>query len=210
MQNVNELREKLRQEAATILPPALAILIECAFEGEGTPEAAEFLRGVIARFNECADKSLPLRAGEVEVYERADGDTLLVGLVSAETAEREVVINSDLTPPDHEFDALIAETVLLDDVGALCPILVGVGVADTEDEALELSRTALFRSADGANAKRELADAEKRILARLNSAGPGAGGFGGRHTAITVAIEAHGTGYIAISPGDYFTSYAKS
>jgi hypothetical protein len=207
---IDELREKLRREAECVLPPSLAILLECAFEGEGTPEAAEFLRGAIARFNECADKSLPLRAGEVEVWERIDGERLLVGLVSAETAEREVVINSELIPPSREFDALVAETVLLDDVGALCPLLVGVGVADTEDEALELSRDALFRSADSASASRELADAEKRILARLNAAGPGAGGRGGRHTAINVALEVRGAGYVAISPGDYFTSYAKS
>jgi len=208
----DELLAKLTREAETTLPPSLAILLECAYESENNPDAAQFLLGAVEKFRKCAEKGLPLRgenaAGEVYTRELA-GDTMLVGIVSSETMERELVMNSESVPPSHEFDALVAETLLLDDVAAMCPMVVGVGVADTREDAMALAREALFRSADTASDDAELALAEKRILARLNAAGPGAGGFGGRRTALSVAIEKRGAGYIAISPGDYFTSWAK-
>ena len=206
----DELRAKLTREAETTLPPSLAILLECAYEAENNPNAAQFLLGAVEKFRECAEKGLPLRAENGEVYVRElTGDNILVGIISAETLERELVLNSDSVPPSHEFDALVAETLLLDDVAAMCPMVVGVGVADTQEDAMALARDALFRSADTASDDAELALAEKRILARLNAAGPGAGGFGGRRTALSVAIEKGGAGYVAISAGDYFTSWAK-
>lgn len=208
----DELLAKLTREAETTLPPSLAILLECAYESENNAQAAQFLLDAVEKFRECAEKGLPLRGENAggEVYVRAlAGDNMLVGIISAETMECELVMNADVEPPSHEFDALVAETLLLDDVAAMCPMVVGVGVADTQEDAMALARDALFRSADTASDDAQLALAEKRILARLNAAGPGAGGLGGRRSALSVAIEQRGTGYIAISPGDYFTSWAK-
>ena len=212
MHDTDDTLEALRREAETVLPPSLAILLECAFEAEANPKAAEFLRGVIARFNECAERGLPLRSeGGTQVYtRRLSGDNQLVGIISEQMAAREVVFRCEAAAESREFDAIVADTLLLDDIAVLCPMVVGVGVADTQEQALGCARAALFRSADTPNAQRELADTEKRIVARLNQAGPGAGGFGGRRTAISAAIEVRGTGWVAISPGDYFTSYAES
>ena len=212
---LTEASEALRREAETVLPPALAILLECAFEIEANPKAAEFLRRLIARYNACAERGLPLHtpktgSGAAEVYtRRLSGDNHLVGIVSAETVERELVFMSDAAPESRELDAMVAELLLLCEVAPLCPMVVGVGVADTQDEALECARAAMFRSADKQHEVRAIADTEKRITARLNQNGPGAGGFGGRRTAICSAIEVRGTGWVAVSPGDYFTSYAK-
>jgi len=210
--NQDDIVSKLRREASTILPPANAILLECAYEAESIPAASEFLLRAIERFNECAALGEALHSDAAEVYIRAEsGENITLGIVPTETAEREVIVTSDLTPPNREFDAFVTELVLLDaTIGAMCPLVLGIGIADTAEEAHDCARAALFRGADTHNNDYELASAEKRILARLSFAGPGAGGLGGRRTALSVAIERRGTGHIAISPGDYLTSYAKS
>jgi tartrate dehydratase alpha subunit/fumarate hydratase class I-like protein len=209
------LREKLALMAETILPPELAILIECALESESEPKAAEFLRGLIARFNECALRAIPLRGGgRFELYERAfedlGGTGLLVGILADGTLSRETAIRASAAPGDPEFEELVAEAALELDLSPISPVVLGVGAASSKREAGELARRALFRPADKRSPEPAVASAERRILARLNSRGPGAGGFGGRHTALAVAAEGSGRGYVALAPGDYFTSRARA
>ncbi|MDR0446160.1 MAG: fumarate hydratase [Oscillospiraceae bacterium] len=209
------LREKLARRAADILPPELAILIECAFEGESEPQAGEFLRGLIERFNECAHRAEPLHGSEkTGLYELELADDakkeLLIGIVPERVSEREAVITGDAVPGEAGFDELITDTALGLDISPLAPIVLGIGVASNEDEALELARRALFRPADRHATDAVTAASERRILARLNSRGPGAGGLGGRHTALMTAVECRGRGYIALAPGDYFTSSARA
>ncbi|MDR1329473.1 MAG: fumarate hydratase [Oscillospiraceae bacterium] len=213
MPEKDALREKLARQAETVLPPELAILIECAFESESVPAAREFLNSLMKRFNDCAEQSCPLRAdGRAELYSREitgpRGAELLVGLIPERTLEREAVITSSAMPGDPEFEALVTDTALGLDVAPLAPLILGVGVASGEDEAAELARRALFRAADKLSADAVTANAERGILSRLNARGPGAGGLGGRHTALAVSVESSGHGYIALLPGDCFTGHA--
>jgi tartrate dehydratase alpha subunit/fumarate hydratase class I-like protein len=213
MPEKDALREKLARQAETVLPPELAILIECAFESESVPAAREFLSSLMKRFNDCAETPQPLHGNESsELYVREitgpRGAELLVGLIPERTLEREAVITSSAMPGDPEFEALVADTALGLGAAALAPLILGVGVAPGEDEAAELARRALFRA--GSHPEAVTANAERGILSRLNARGSGAGGLGGRHTALSVSIESSGRGYgyIALLPGDFFTSHA--
>jgi hypothetical protein len=214
MPSREQVREKLLRQAGTVLPPELAILLECAYEGESLPAPAEYMRGLIARFNECALGSIPLHDDVEQVYEREvsgdNGAWLTVGLLTRGTLLRETVFACGAQPGERELEARIVEATLSGDIAAAAPIVLGVGLSDNPERARELARAALFRPVDAHAAETLTARAERRTLVAINSTGPGAGGLGGGHTALGVAIERDGTGYVALSPGDYFTSYARA
>ena len=197
------------------MQPGLAILIECAFEAEPAGKAADFLEGIIKRFNECAEKGLPLSGGEYEVFDiflptpTGDADIIAVGLLSDEMAAEESVQQSDMSPAADGFIKYISERAAGIDLAKFAPAIIGVGIADSGDEAWLLSRLAVFRPPDRHSIDAETAECERRILATINRNGPGAGGYGGGHTAIAVSIEQTGEGYVAVCPGDYFTRTAS-
>jgi fumarate hydratase subunit alpha len=52
--------ERLCIQAATVLPPALGILLECASETESSPAGAAALNDIVENFKFAADSSLPI------------------------------------------------------------------------------------------------------------------------------------------------------
>jgi fumarate hydratase subunit alpha len=52
--------ERLCVTAATVLPPALGILLECAWEAESSPIGASALGDVVANFKYAAESGLPI------------------------------------------------------------------------------------------------------------------------------------------------------
>ena len=52
--------ERLCIEAATVLPPSLGILLECAAEGETSPAGASALADIVENFKYAAAESLPI------------------------------------------------------------------------------------------------------------------------------------------------------
>lgn len=69
------------------------------------------------------------------------------------------------------------------------PIVVGVGIGGTFDKAALLAKKALLRKTGKKNENPLYASLEEELLERINSLGIGPQGFGGRTTALSVAIE---------------------
>lgn len=69
------------------------------------------------------------------------------------------------------------------------PIVVGVGVGGTFDKAALLAKKALLRKTGEKNENPMYAELEAELLEKINSLGIGPQGFGGRTTALAVAIE---------------------
>jgi fumarate hydratase subunit alpha len=79
------------------------------------------------------------------------------------------------------------------------PLIVGVGLGGTFEQAALLSKRALLRLVGEPSPDRTLADLEAELLRRINDLGIGPAGFGGRVTALAVHIESHPT-HIASLP----------
>ncbi len=69
------------------------------------------------------------------------------------------------------------------------PIVVGVGIGGTFDRVAALSKQALLRPLDVPNPDPYYAEMEQTLLAEINALGIGPQGFGGRTTALGLAIE---------------------
>ena len=71
------------------------------------------------------------------------------------------------------------------------PIIVGVGIGGSLEQACILAKKALLRPLDSEsdNADKRLAQMENELLGSINDLGIGPGGLGGRVTALSVNIE---------------------
>ncbi len=69
------------------------------------------------------------------------------------------------------------------------PIVVGVGIGGTFDKAALLAKKALLRPFDVRHPDPFYADLERGLLEKINALGIGPQGFGGRTTALNVAVE---------------------
>ena len=73
------------------------------------------------------------------------------------------------------------------------PIVVGVGVGGTFDKCAALAKSALLRPLDQPNADPYYAALERELLEEINALGIGPQGFGGKTTALGLAIETAAT-----------------
>lgn len=69
------------------------------------------------------------------------------------------------------------------------PIIVGVGIGGTFDKAALLAKKALLRETGKPSSDKLYADLEAELLEKINALGIGPQGFGGRTTALAVAVE---------------------
>ncbi len=69
------------------------------------------------------------------------------------------------------------------------PVIVGLGIGATAEQAMLLAKKALLRSVARPNPDPEIAELEQEILERINALGIGPMGFGGRITALAVQAE---------------------
>lgn len=79
------------------------------------------------------------------------------------------------------------------------PLIVGVGLGGTFEQAALLSKRSLLRPVGEPNPDSSLAGLEADLLRRINDLGIGPAGFGGRITALAVHVESHPT-HIASLP----------
>jgi len=79
------------------------------------------------------------------------------------------------------------------------PVIVGIGLGGNMEKAAQLAKKALFRPLDVKNQDERLARLEGDLLEKINRLGIGPQGFGGRVTALAVAIECFPT-HIASLP----------
>ena len=69
------------------------------------------------------------------------------------------------------------------------PIVVGVGIGGTFDKAALISKYALLRDIGAPNVDPYYAQLEQTLLTKINALGIGPQGYGGKVTALSVAIE---------------------
>jgi len=83
----------------------------------------------------------------------------------------------------------VIDTVINAGANPCPPIVVGVGIGGTFDKAAYLAKKALLRRLDEHNGKEYYAQLEKELLEEINRLGIGPQGFGGKTTALGLAIE---------------------
>ena len=83
----------------------------------------------------------------------------------------------------------VIDTVINAGANPCPPIVVGVGIGGTFDKAAYLAKKALLRRLDEHNGKEYYAQLEKELLEEINKLGIGPQGFGGKTTALGLAIE---------------------
>jgi len=69
------------------------------------------------------------------------------------------------------------------------PVVVGVGIGGTFEQAALIAKKALLRPIGGQNSDPELAAMEEDLLRRINNLGIGPQGYGGRTTALAVHVN---------------------
>lgn len=85
--------------------------------------------------------------------------------------------------------SFILETVEKAGANPCPPIIVGVGIGGSFDKAAYLAKHALLRPLDKPNPDEYYAALERELLEKINALGIGPQGFGGKTTALAVAIE---------------------
>ena len=83
----------------------------------------------------------------------------------------------------------VLETIEMAGPNPCPPIVVGVGLGGTFDKAALLAKKALLRPLGEGHEDSRYAELEAELLERINALGIGPQGFGGRTTALSVAIE---------------------
>ncbi len=96
-----------------------------------------------------------------------------------------------LKPSDGRQGVIdMAVTTVNEAGGNPCPpLIIGLGIGTTSEEAMLLAKKALLRPVAKPNPDPEIAELEKEILAQINALGIGPLGFGGRTTALAVHAE---------------------
>lgn len=92
------------------------------------------------------------------------------------------------------------------------PMVLGVGIGGTFEQCALLAKTALCRSVSESNADEYYSAMESEILEKVNALDIGPQGFGGKTTALSVAIEARPTHIaglpVAVNVGCHVTRHA--
>ncbi|MCL2054021.1 MAG: fumarate hydratase [Oscillospiraceae bacterium] len=100
-----------------------------------------------------------------------------------------------LNPSDgiEGAEDFILETVSKGGANPCPPIIVGVGIGGTMEKAALIAKQALLRDLGSVNRDPFWAEAEIRLLGRINELGIGASGYGGKSTALGVHINTYPT-----------------
>lgn len=98
---------------------------------------------------------------------------------------------SMLTPAEGRDGVIktIVETVKIAGSRPCPPVYVGVGIGGSFDGSAFLAKKALTREVGSRNPREDVASIEEEALAKINTLGIGAQGFGGKVTALGVSCE---------------------
>lgn len=100
-----------------------------------------------------------------------------------------------LKPADGEegVKKAVLETVSLAGPNACPPMVVGVGIGGDFEKCAILAKKALTRNLEERSSLEHIRKMEEELLEEINALGIGAGGFGGKTTALGVNIETYPT-----------------
>jgi fumarate hydratase subunit alpha len=136
------------------------------------------------------------------VYTRVvPGDRVALGFLAKGAGCDNMSRLAMLTPSDGREGAVRFVVQAVSEAGPnpSPPLIVGVGMGGTFEQAALLSKRALLRAVGTASADPALAALERELLDRINALGIGPAGFGGRVTALAVHVESRAT-HIASLP----------
>ena len=113
--------------------------------------------------------------------------TLLAkGFGSENMSRLKMLMPADGRQGVHDF---VLETVRMAGPNACPPFMVGVGIGGTFDQVALAAKRSLLRRLDSKHEDPYYAEFESELLHDINQLGVGPQGFGGRTTALAVAIE---------------------
>ena len=235
-------------QAATLLPPDLGILLECAWEEEPSPAGQGALADIVENFKYAQQAGVPIcqDTGMAVVFLDVGQDVHIVsgdltqavqdgvrqGYVTGylrksvvkDPLRREntgdntpAVLHTRIVPGDRlfitvapkgfgsenmskmrmflpsasqeEIEDFIVQTVADAGSNPCPPVVLGVGLGGTMEQAALLAKRALLYPVDQSNADPFYDRMERRVLEKINNLGIGPQGFGGRCTALSVHIE---------------------
>jgi len=203
--------------AAVMLPPDVAMALECACDSEPDSAAQDALLAIYKHFHAAALEGRPVCAadaavvfipadlrvtdGTVEDAVRCGAADILgtyADFVLQQSADEQITVLLRTAEdcacyavsdavPDAE--AFVRAAAREAAARADGPLFIGVGLAGTEEEARRLSMSALVRPVDVRAGDGAVRSMEKRVLSAVNALGIGPRGRGGKYTAIAVNIE---------------------
>ena len=114
----------------------------------------------------------------------------------------------------EEIIDFITETVAKAGSNPCPPMILGVGLGGTIEQAALIAKKALLRPVDERHPDPFYADMERKALEKINGLGIGPQGYGGRHTALAVNIEYYPTHITAlpcvVNVGCHVTRHASA
>ncbi len=251
-EEIAALTEHLCIKANTVLPPELAILLECASETEECDAARSALEDIVENFKYADQARLPIcqDTGMAVVFAEIGQDVHIVGGLFEDAINEGVsrgyingclrksvvkdplrrvntedntpaVLHTRLVAGDNikltvapkgfgsenmsaskmflpsntaeDIENFIVDVVKTAGARPCPPVVLGVGLGGTLEQAALIAKQALLRPVDTRSTDPFYAEMEQRTLAKINALDIGAQGFGGRNTAIAVNIEAKPT-----------------
>jgi fumarate hydratase subunit alpha len=123
-------------------------------------------------------------------YELVPGDKVRIAFM-AKGGGAENMSAVHMLKPAQGLDGIkkaVVETVSKAGANPCPPIIVGVGIGGTFEQAAINSKKALLRPLGSANLDPEMVVLEKELLEQVNNLGIGPAGFGGRTTALGVHV----------------------
>ncbi|MBR6521771.1 MAG: fumarate hydratase [Oscillospiraceae bacterium] len=251
-EEISALVEHLCIKANTVLPPELAMMLECASEAEECEAARSALEDIVENFKYADMAQLPIcqDTGMAVVFAEIGQDVHIVGGLFEDAVNEGVSrgyvngclrksvvrdplrrVNTDDNTPAvlhtrlvagdeikitvapkgfgsenmsaskmflpsntaEDIENFIVSVVKTAGARPCPPVVLGVGLGGTLEQAALIAKQALLRPTDTRNADPFYAEMEQRALEKINALDIGAQGFGGKHTALAVNIEAKPT-----------------
>lgn len=124
-----------------------------------------------------------------------DSDQLIINLTAKGFGSENMSALKMLTPAQGLEGAkeFIIETVANAGPNACPPLVVGVGIGGTMDQASWLAKQSLFREIGDRHPDEQYATLEQELLTQVNGLGIGPQGLGGKTTALELFIEHYPT-----------------
>lgn len=148
-------------------------------------------------------------------YEMVPGDRLELFFAPKGFGSENMSRIKMFTPSATREDIIgfVVETARVAGSNPCPPMVLGVGIGGDFEQCALLAKQALCRNVTVGNPDEFYAAMESEMLERVNSLGIGPQGFGGRTTALSVAIEARPTHIaglpVAVNVGCHVTRHAE-
>lgn len=119
------------------------------------------------------------------------GDRLKITVMPKGAGAENLTRLAMLTPSQGRQGVIDFVVNTVDEAGSnpCPPVIVGVGIGGTAEQALILAKKSLVRPVDVSSSDAETAELEREILKRVNKLGIGTLGYGGRTSALAVHVE---------------------